>query len=61
LLKIKLLHDPAEALLEPVDFLIELLADFQLKLIVILFLRGWSFRLYGFDLSDKFLNHLLHA
>jgi len=61
LLKVKLLHDPAEALLEPVDFLVELLADFQLKLIVVLFFGGWGLRLHGLDLSDKFLYHLLHA
>jgi hypothetical protein len=60
LLNIELLHDAAEGLLKAVNLFIELFAHFHLQFIVEI-LRGRCLLLKSFNLTQKFLDHMLHA
>lgn len=60
LLDFKLLHDTAEGLLQTVDLIIELLANFQFQL-GIEFLTGRGLTLVHFNLSDHLLHHSFHV
>ena len=60
LLDLELLHDSAERLLQAVDLVVELFADFQLELRVEI-LTSWGLTLVHFNLGDHFLHHALHV
>lgn len=59
LLNFQLLHDSAEGLLQPLNLIVELLANLQLKLTVE-FLTRWCLLFVGFYLGDHLCHHALH-
>ena len=61
MLDVELLHNAAEALLEAVDLLIELLTDLEFELVVVLLFAGWRLGLNLLNFLKQLLDHALHG
>ena len=59
LLDLQLFHDSSEGLLEPIDFIVELLSHLKFQFTVKL-LASWCLLLIGLHLCYHFLDHPLH-